>query len=1185
MSLRQCIGCAVLLLACTGLTTAQSPQPPSPLELVRGLRTAGMPDLALEYLRDHQDRPMPDDDRKAVLLERARCLLEASEFEADEGTRANMVAEAKEGFNQFILKNPTHPRLVEASLSLARLMSMEAKAQLDRAKRMQLPDRNDPGYEAALAKQRQEGMKAQPLFLLAAKNFETAAQQLKARLDDRTLDARTRKALSQEATEAALAAAFNQFYLAETFIKPDAVLAQQRGKFLEDAQSKFARLTAEAPDTPIYWIAQAWKGEILMELSNSPEAQKTFRDILDSRQPESEEGKRMVRFFQIRRDYEAAVTERASAKLQAVEKDIRGWLARYGKGRQSGSEAVSLQYYLAVVLQRQAEIALGAPPKDTGKPVVLSATTRKQLEEAERLYRQLSQSDNDYTTRATRNRMEVVRRLVGEADKGAAEYFTFETAQMAALIQMDRLLTAEQLLTEARSGTPEELGFWATWSGKTRRLSAEVALRRQRVLELLERARELATDKDPPADVTDNLLRLVYFYQNTGQPHQAAVLGEHIARTTKGVGTKASAAGLMALGGYLGAAETIPFDATDPAAAALAQTARQADRDRAARIARFLDDKFPNDTPTDAARHRLALMLAEEERFDQAFEAIVKVRAGYPQLAGARQLEGYIATRLITAQAKDMPMPPGGREAVYRRAIADLERVVKPPPSALEDEVRGYLSVRVRLAQLYLLQSRVDPVAEKASPGYERAIRMTEETLGMLPTFACLTEPGASGAKLNLHGLEMQFLAMDVRTRALFLRGRALLDEGRIDEAAAVLDPIIDEINKTGALVDARIKAWLGGQGDPNDDEATAAQKTRIHGLAAGVDKTRREILMVGFKLRLLQGQAVHAPPLLDLLEKTGGSVEANQPTLEMLARELAGRIAALSNEARTNEARAKELEVLKQGLGILVKRLGSVPNLTPASIAFLGQTLVTVGQYEDALKEFGKIPPPSRPDWATVDATKIADVTERNKLQNEVRYYRFAQLNTIKCLRLLGRLAEAEALAAAAIGTEQKKGYGYGSLDFRKEQAMVWEAKGAATADVKAAGTEWKKALDTWTMLFRSAEKQVSDLPSDATPEQTRQAKSAYFDAYFEIQRIMIEANTQLLKGNPKLADTFTQVGKRIAEMETANKILQAEQDGKSILTPEVWNRYCDLIEKYPELKTAYTAAGGKLFLNRPKQ
>jgi hypothetical protein len=1172
---------AVVVVLAAGPAAAQ--QPASPLELVRGLRAAGMPDLALEYLRESENKPMPENDRKAIPLERARCLLETAEEEADEGTRTSMIGEAKEAFNDFILHNPTHPRAAEASLSLARLTSVEARAQLNRARRMELPARDDPGYDAAVARKREEGDKARPLFLVASQNFDAAAKQIKAQLEDKTLDPRTRQSLEQEASDAELAAAINQYHLAETFLGANAALAVQRGEFLEKARSTFAKLASGPQNTHLYWVAQAWKAEVLMDQSKANEADTIFKDILASTLPEAEEGKRMVRFFQIRRSYQSAVEEKSAAKLQAVEKELRAWLAKYANPRKPTPESLSVQFYLALVLQRQAEIAIGPPPKDPSKQPPLPGTARRHLEEAEKLYRALGQSDNDYTARANRNRMFVVRKLLGEADKPPSDYHTFEAAQMAALIQMAKLQDAEKALADAREPAEADAGFWASWAGKTRRLRSEVTDRKYRVLALLERARELATDKDPPADVTDNLLRLVYFYQSTDQPYQAAVLGEHVARTLRGSGGKAAAAGIMALGNYLLASNAVKVDVTDPAAAALAGTARQADRDRAIRIARFLDEKFPNDAPTDSARFRLAQLLAEEERFDQAFDAITRVRAGYAQLTNARQLEGYIATRLIAAQAKDVPMPPGGREAVFRRTVGDLERVVKPPPTALPDEARGYLLVRVRLAQLYLLQSKADPATEKASPGYDRAIRVADDVLGLIPAFDRLS---GDDKKPNLDGLEMKLLGQDVRTRALFLRGKALTDEKKLDEAAAVLDPAVEEIKKTGALADAKMQKWAGGQGDGSDDEDTAAHKARIAGLAAGVDKVRREIVVAGFRLRLAQGKVPEAAGMLDLLEKTGGSVQSNQPTLEAMARELVARIPALAKEGKTNPAKAKEAADLKAGLGVLVKRLGSVPNLAPSSVLFLGQTLFAVEQYDEARKEFAKIAAPSRPDWAALDTATITDVTDRNKLQNEIRYYRFAQLYTAKCLRLSGKLAGAESLIAAAIGTAEKKGYAYGSLDFRKERAHLYEAKGAAAQqDAKAASAEWRKALDEWTTLFRIAEKQVKDLPADAGPEQARQVKSAYFDVYCDIQRVMIEANSQLLKDETKLAATFADIGKKIADMERANKIPQLEQEGKGIITAEVWNRYCDLIEKYIKLGDAYKNADGKFFLQRPKE
>src|SRR5262249_54902760 len=109
---------------------------PSPLELVRGLREQGMSDLALELLKDLEARPnLPAADRAALPLERAKCQLEAAGEEADEAARSGLIAEAKQGFEAFLKGNAGHPRAAEASISLARLVSLEAKAQLLRSRR------------------------------------------------------------------------------------------------------------------------------------------------------------------------------------------------------------------------------------------------------------------------------------------------------------------------------------------------------------------------------------------------------------------------------------------------------------------------------------------------------------------------------------------------------------------------------------------------------------------------------------------------------------------------------------------------------------------------------------------------------------------------------------------------------------------------------------------------------------------------------------------------------------------------------------------------------------------------------------------------------------------------------------------------------------------------------------------
>jgi hypothetical protein len=158
--------------------------PPNPLDLVRGLRQEGLSDLAVELIGELDKKAgVPAAVKAELPLERARCLLEAADDEPDEATRLSLVGEAKDGFATFLKNSPAHPRAAEAYLSLARLTSLEAKAQLAKARRIDVPTEAEANADPALSKQRDEELPTQkaaaaaarPLFLAAAKQFKSAA--------------------------------------------------------------------------------------------------------------------------------------------------------------------------------------------------------------------------------------------------------------------------------------------------------------------------------------------------------------------------------------------------------------------------------------------------------------------------------------------------------------------------------------------------------------------------------------------------------------------------------------------------------------------------------------------------------------------------------------------------------------------------------------------------------------------------------------------------------------------------------------------------------------------------------------------------------------------------------------------------------------------------------------------------
>ncbi|VTT99964.1 unnamed protein product [Gemmataceae bacterium] len=205
------------------------------------------------------------------------------------------------------------------------------------------------------------------------------------------------------------------------------------------------------------------------------------------------------------------------------------------------------------------------------------------------------------------------------------------------------------------------------------------------------------------------------------------------------------------------------------------------------------------------------------------------------------------------------------------------------------------------------------------------------------------------------------------------------------------------------------------------------------------------------------------------------------------------------------------------------------------------------------------------------------------------------AQLGVARALREDGKFDEAGKLLRDAVGTSDKPGPAFRNAEFRKELARLYEARAATLMDQKAATAEWGNALREWTTLFQFAQSGLKPITPDTPPEKVKQLKSAFFDSYFEIQRVLVTANEALIKNPAKLAASFEKVGTNIFNVENIHKFNEVKQVpnaadkmvpikvGTEVIAPEVWTRYCDLLDAHPELKAAYQKAGGRFFLERP--
>src|SRR5262249_51525731 len=90
------------------------------MEFVRRLREKNYPDLALEYLEKLGKAPAAAT-LPALPLELARTRLERARGETDQAKLLAVYALARTELEEFLAKNPQHPRAVEAEQELARI--------------------------------------------------------------------------------------------------------------------------------------------------------------------------------------------------------------------------------------------------------------------------------------------------------------------------------------------------------------------------------------------------------------------------------------------------------------------------------------------------------------------------------------------------------------------------------------------------------------------------------------------------------------------------------------------------------------------------------------------------------------------------------------------------------------------------------------------------------------------------------------------------------------------------------------------------------------------------------------------------------------------------------------------------------------------------------------------------------
>jgi hypothetical protein len=1074
-----------------GTAAARAEEPH--LEIIRGLRAQGDPDLALRYINEQLTGKLSPEMAQIVELEKARTNVEIARSENEEGKRLALFASARAAFESFLKDHPTHDLAPQAGFEIARLIAAQGKEQLNRARRL------DGDARAKALKE------ARPLFTQAAQKLRDAAKQLSDQLkkvgEPTTPEQKSLvRDLNNSYLMAQLEEGIDLYHLGNTYAteaQPKGDDVKTRALTLDQARKSFEKLQNQDTKHPVCWLARAWAARCWFENDDFGKATLAFEELQAERGPGLDEARRVAAYFRI-----LMARKQGQANKDLVV-SLQRWLEQYRPYSES-AEGCGARYFLADALEGLADAGVKRDPM-TGRPTQVTAEAAARLKEAERLLRALTESENDFTDRAANKRMRIILAIAirETPDRDAAKVTTFENCYLLSLLEVAEL--NEELKKPEIGDDPEK---------------SKAARRRHynNVIRAIDRGLTLLRPTDPPKEILDARIMLVYAHLVAGNNHQAAVLGEHLARGMTRV-SRGAVPALYSLQAY----RNVMLDTK--ARGDVKEAESRTDTEQVRRMATFMETTWPNDSPTDTARHTLGTLYVSEGDYLKGLETFARVNPTYVSLAHLRNEQGITCFNL----QKDAKVPAAVKRQWLQHTISLLESMPDLGTGAEPEIAYAYCFARMQLANLYLQEGKQYPKVEAIGKS--------------------VLEQSAKYA-LGEKAAEVKAMAHSLELIGLYGRTFELVKGNRHTEAAALYMPAVEEMKK----------------GIPEDDAS------------ARVRKAMADLLQLALRSSVQEGQIDRAQEMLKLLEKTGGG----SSSLVKVLRDVQGQI----EDMRKHDPNRLKDTIDK--FSSFLEALSKQPNLSREVNIFLAQGFASLDKPVRAVellsaiaapaeKTPGDAPKPPADSAAETEKTKYEEVKtkyEQDKAAYDAAWktYWFKQLSEIRALRQAGRMeanAEqkkkyfqtADKLLDEIIGTPQKQGWAFNSLETRREKIFVLEDQEL-----------WGTARAKWLEMMQQFNKFTSP-PKDNKEARVR---TAFYESRFYLTRVLYNSNLKNKDEGKKKAN-IRKLADQIVELEKDQRT--ADFGGESVK-----KLYQEWLDDEELIRKAYQDAGGKSLVSRPE-
>jgi hypothetical protein len=687
----------------------------------------------------------------------------------------------------------------------------------------------------------------------------------------------------------------------------------------------------------------------------------------------------------------------------------------------------------------------------------------------------------------------------------------FEEYYLLAEVELGRANEADKLNRDNAAKLTEEADREKAL--KQAELDRKKAFRK--IVFALERALRFVDSKTSAKDILDARFLLTYAYMTAGQVHQAAVMSEFIAKNFSKA-PRSSAAGLYGVQAYamlIAAAKGADGAGSGDVAA---------EKARLIKLAEYVDATWPRDPNADMVRHQWSAILRGEKRFAEAAEVLAKITANYADVAQARVELG--------ASAYEAQKTPGlskdAKAKILQIALRELDALPMPVAADLAEPARYATIAKLQLADLIVQ-------AEKAATKPNEKSYQRIEALGReLQTVLLKVNSLAQADRLEQRA---ELLASAEAVRLTGIQGRAFQfsQAGNPAKAVEVLDPTLariktrlgiksedkpatptvpkkeptppkkettpakkddkkDAMPKKDDKKDAMPKKDDKKDAMPKKDEKAPAPKDSKKGdepaeetvelptlpdevkaapSMARIRFVERAIVTLALLSQVQDGKVDKANEMYLILEALVKSESAAGADAEVAAQAAATAAAGTLTQVvlevgkQINDLKKtkkeKELKAASDSFAkFLDERAKTAANLPPQVVFALAQGYGVLENHKSVAEMLGK---------AIEGLSK--EVKDIKGQDDKAKTLRGMQFLRAKALRLSGQFEAADKMFAEMLGTPEKKGWAFGSIDVLKERIFVMEDR-----------KQYRDAMAQWQKLRGIP---VPPMPAELTAEE----------------------------------------------------------------------------------------------------